>query len=111
MKITITGEYLSKTGTPTFVYFVEGSTEELKSYKAVQQENYREDEVTKKPLYWSTEKHDRPMPLAFTQDGSKVFVKKALVEKKVQDKMDTWKALAMLTGKSVEDLIAGALGM
>lgn len=111
MKITITGEYLSKTGTPTFVYFVEGTAAELKSYKDVQKENYREDETTKKPLYWSLEKHDRPMPLEFTQDNTKVFIKKVLVEKRIQDKADTWKALSMLTGKSVEDLIAGALGM
>ena len=111
MKITLKSGYRSESGNPTFVYFVEGTTEELKKFKSVQGDNFREDEETKKPLYWAPEKYDKPMELKFNYTGTKCYIDVPLVSKKIQDKADTWLALSMLTGKSVEDLIAGALGM
>lgn len=111
MKITLKSGYRSESGTATFVYFVDGTTEELKKFKEVQKDNFREDEETKKPLYWSIEEYPKPMNLLLNRDGDKFYVDAPLVSKKVQDKVETWKALALITGKSVEDLIAGALGI
>lgn len=111
MKITLKNGYRSESGNPTFVYFVEGTSEELKKFKSIQGDNFREDEETKKPLYWAPEKYDKPMELKFNYTGTKCYIDVPLVSKKIQDKADTWLALSMLTGKSVEELIAGALGM
>lgn len=111
MKITLKSGYRSENGNPTFVYYVEGTTEELKKFKEIKKDNFREDEETKKPLYWSIEEYKKPMNLLLNSAGDKYYIDAPLVSKKIQDKVDTWKALAMLTGKSVEDLIAGALGV
>ena len=44
-------QYMKPSG-PVFVYIIKGSAEELKDYKAVQGDNYRESDA-KEPLFFS----------------------------------------------------------
>lgn len=54
MKIKLLRSYRSKQGNVTFVYTVQGSTEDLANFKRVQGEYYREDTVTGTPLWFTT---------------------------------------------------------
>ena len=51
---TFVRSYKSKKGNTTFVYSVTGNEANLAKYKQIQGDFYREDETTKKPLFFTT---------------------------------------------------------
>lgn len=54
MKIKLSRSYTSKNGNKVFVYTVSGTEAQLASYKSAVGENYREDDETKEPLWFTT---------------------------------------------------------
>jgi hypothetical protein len=70
MKITYVRSYRSKKGTPTFVYNVEGTKEELKTYKDSQGTYYREDSETKKALFFTARYVGEEGTLLITSNGN-----------------------------------------
>lgn len=69
MKVTSERTYRSKNGTPTFVYSVEGTKEELSAFKKAQGEYYREDD-NKKPLWFTTRYIGETGTLMITSNGN-----------------------------------------
>ena len=61
--------YRSKNGNTTFVYGVSGSTEELEAFKAAQNDFYREDEETGKPLWFTVDYAGKNTDLVITRSG------------------------------------------
>lgn len=53
MKITFLRQYRKQSGKIVFVYTVSGTVEQLAEYKAIKGANFREDEATKLPLFFS----------------------------------------------------------
>lgn len=54
VQATFVRSYKSKKGNTTFVYNVSGNEANLAKYKQIQGDFYREDEATKKPLFFTT---------------------------------------------------------
>lgn len=81
MKATRIRHYVSKKGNATFVYVVNGKTDELEAYKDAQSVNYREFEDEKdssnplngKPLYFTTRALPQEIELEITSNGNVVF--------------------------------------
>lgn len=61
-----------KNGKDIFVYHVTGSIEAIEKYKEIQGEFYREDETTKKALYFSTRYVGDNVKLLITEKGNVV---------------------------------------
>lgn len=61
--------YTSRAGNTTFVYYVEGTPEELVAYKASKGENFREDTTNKKPLFFTTNAFGATATLVKTTKG------------------------------------------
>lgn len=70
MNITYLRSYRSKKGTPTFVYNVEGTKDELKQYKDSQGTYYREDSESKKPLFFTARYVGEKGTLLITSNGN-----------------------------------------
>ena len=94
MKLTFNGAYVSRKGTATFRYFVQGTKEELAQYKQVQGENYREDEETKTPLFFSIKGYPENTELALRKDGTRFYAKTELLESIVENQVVKFKAMA-----------------
>jgi len=81
MKATRVRHYVSKKGNATFVYVVNGKTDELEAYKDAQGVNYREFEdendssnpINGKPLYFTTRALPQEIELEITSNGNVVF--------------------------------------
>lgn len=71
MKVTCARTYRSKNGTPTFVYTVKGTKEELASFKKAQGDYYREDEEGS-PLWFTTRYIGEEGTLMITSNGNVV---------------------------------------
>ena len=69
MKVTCVRTYRSKSGTPTFVYSVEGSKEDLEAFKKAQGDYYREDEDGK-ALWFTTRYIGETGKLMITSNGN-----------------------------------------
>lgn len=54
VQATFVRSYKSKKGNTTFVYNVSGNEANLAKYKQIQGDFYREDETSKKPLFFTT---------------------------------------------------------
>jgi hypothetical protein len=54
MKIKLSRSYTSKNGNKVFVYTVSGTETQIAEYKSAMGENYREDDETKEPLWFTT---------------------------------------------------------
>lgn len=54
MRVSLQRSYRSKNGNPVFVYTVNGSKADLKQFKTIQAEYYREDEKSGTPLWFTT---------------------------------------------------------
>lgn len=75
MKAKDTGlSYPSKNvkGQWVYVYDVHGTDQELADYKNVKGANYRENETTGKPLFWTVEYFGPEIDLIFTRTGNVV---------------------------------------
>ena len=72
MKVKYQRSYRSKKGTPTFVYAVEATKEELKTYKEAQGNYYREDSETKLPLWFTARYVGEQADLVITSNGNVV---------------------------------------
>lgn len=71
MKVTCVRTYRSKNGTPTFVYTVAGSKEQLEAFKKAQGDYYREDD-DKNPLWFTTRYVGEEGVLMITSNGNVV---------------------------------------
>jgi hypothetical protein len=113
MKITLLRSYVSKTGTPTFAYTIEGTKEELADYKKVLGENYREDEETKKSLFFGLKRFPDNTELAKKRDGSKFYAVEELLEKDVAREVAKLKALSHVlnSGTKINSRLLSALGI
>ena len=69
MKVTCVRTYRSKSGTPTFVYSVEGTKDDLKAFKDAQGDYYREDEDGK-ALWFTTRYIGETGKLMITSNGN-----------------------------------------
>jgi len=69
LKVKCTRTYRSKNGNPTFVYSVEGSKENLASFKKAQGSYYREDD-DKNPLWFTTRFIGETGTLIVTSNGN-----------------------------------------
>jgi len=69
LKVKCIRTYRSKNGNPTFVYSVEGSKEDLASFKKAQGSYYREDE-DKNPLWFTTRYIGEVGNLIVTSNGN-----------------------------------------
>lgn len=110
MKIKFHGAYVSKNGTSTFRYIVQGTKEELSQYKTVQGANYREDETTKEPLFFSIRRYNDNTELALRRDGTRFYAVTELLEKVVENKVNNFKAMAHLMNRSVESMLSTMIG-
>jgi len=54
MKVKYLSSYRSTKGNTVFRYAVTGSKEQIDAYKAAQGDNYREDEATGQPIWFTT---------------------------------------------------------
>ncbi len=73
MNIKTDGSYRSPKGNVVFRYTVNGTPAELEAYKKAQGEFYREQDITKKPLFFTTRSAGNSANLIITQKG-KVIV-------------------------------------
>ena len=110
MKIKFNGAYVSRKGTTTFRYTVQGTDTELSQYKEVQGENYREDETTKEALFFSIRRYADSTPLKLRRDGKKFYAETELLESVVENKVNNYKAMAHLMNRSVESMLTAMLG-
>lgn len=110
MKIKFHGAYVSKNGTSTFRYIVQGTKEELADYKKVQGDNYREDETTKEPLFFGIKRYHDDTPLALRRDGKRYYAVTELLESVVENKVNTFKAMASIKGITATRLIDMMIG-
>jgi hypothetical protein len=105
MKAVDTGlSYPSKNvkGQWVYVYDVHGTEQEIADYKNVKGANYRENDTTGKPLFWTVEYYGPQIDLVFTRTGNVVadtsnirkanslvnqmsFMKDALAERMLDD--------------------------
>jgi len=105
MKAVDTGlSYPSKNvkGQWVYVYDVHGTDQEVADYKNVKGANYRENDATGKPLFWTVEYYGPQIDLIFTRTGNVVadtsnirkanslvnqmsFMKDALAERMLDD--------------------------
>jgi hypothetical protein len=69
LKVNCIRTYRSKNGNPTFVYSVEGSKEDMASFKKAQGSYYREDE-DKNPLWFTTRYIGEDGKLLITTNGN-----------------------------------------
>lgn len=98
------------TGNPIFVYALAGTAEEIQEYRDVQGVNYRESEdATPQPLFFSTVRLKPATKIAKRRDGSSYFAETELLERTVQDKVDTLKALAAFSDMPIQSLVSMAL--
>lgn len=87
LKGELVNQYISKnTKTETFVYEVSGKAEELEQFKETQGEYYREDEVSGKPLFFTTTYAGEHTAITQTHSGgfradTGVFLKLRSIEK------------------------------
>lgn len=90
LKASFKGMYRTKNGKPMFVYFVSGTKAEVAQYTEAQGENFRADEATSKPLYFSnrllsfnkTEQVDLLITGAgkvVADETNKIFTREALI--------------------------------
>jgi len=70
MKGKFRNSYVSKNGNDVFVYEVQGTKDELAMYKETQAENFREDDVTGTPLFFSTSWMGDNVNLLITSKGN-----------------------------------------
>jgi len=70
MKATFKSTYVSKKGNDTFRYAVTGTAEELTAYKTTQGVNYREDDVTGEPLFFTVRYAGKSVNLITTKSGN-----------------------------------------
>lgn len=70
MKATFKSTYVSKKGNDTFRYAVTGTAEELAAYKTAQGVNYREDDVTGEPLFFTVRYAGKSVNLITTKSGN-----------------------------------------
>lgn len=111
MKIKFHGAYVSKKGTSTFRYTVQGTKEELANYKKVQGDNYREDETTKEPLFFSIRRVPDNTPLAATRDGLRFYAVTELLEKVVENHVNRLRAQAYILGVDAKILLQRSMAM
>jgi hypothetical protein len=71
MKVNCVRTYRSKKGTPTFVYSVSGTKEQLAAFKKAQGDYYREDE-SGTPLFFTTRYIGEEGTLMITSNGNLV---------------------------------------
>jgi len=83
MKGKFRNQYRSKAGNVVFVFTVTGSAEQLEAYKKAQGDNYREDEETKAPLYFTTNYTGDNIKLVLNRAGDRVLVDNSDIEKAV----------------------------
>jgi hypothetical protein len=105
MKIQFHGAYVSKKGTATFRYTVQGTKEELANYKKVQGENYREDEATKSPLFFAIKRYSDNTELSLTRDGKRFYAVTELLEKVVENQVIKFKAMAHILETSPKAML------
>lgn len=110
MKIKFHGAYVSKNGNTTFRYTVQGDAKELANYKKVQGVNYKEEETTKEPLFFSIRRYNDNTELALRRDGTRFYAVTELLEKVVENKVNNFKAMAHLMNRSVESMVASMVG-
>jgi hypothetical protein len=70
MKATFKSTYVSKKGNDTFRYAVTGTAEELAAYKTAQGMNYREDDITGEPLFFTVRYAGKSVNLITTKSGN-----------------------------------------
>jgi hypothetical protein len=70
MKATFKSTYVSKKGNDTFRYAVTGTAEELAAYKTAQGVNYREDDITGEPLFFTVRYAGKSVNLITTKSGN-----------------------------------------
>lgn len=75
MKIKCVGSYPSKTtkGDSVFVYHITGTDEEIAKYREIKGNNFKTDEVTGKPIYWSSRFFMPNTELKFNYKGTGVY--------------------------------------
>jgi hypothetical protein len=99
MKIQFNGAYVSKKGTATFRYTVQGTAKELANYKTVQ------DETTKSPLFFSIKRYSDNTELSLTRDGKRFYAVTELLEKVVENQVIKFKAMAHILETSPKAML------
>ena len=75
MKARLLGQYRSsKSGNVVFRYEITGTQSEIEAYKAIQGENFKTDEKSGKPLFFTTRFSGVNATLGFNKDNTKVYV-------------------------------------
>jgi len=75
MKAKLLGQYRSsKTGNLVYRYELNGTQAEVSAYQAIQGENFKADDQSGKPLFFSTRYHGAVCTLNFNRENTKVFV-------------------------------------
>lgn len=75
MKAKLLGQYRSsKTGNLVYRYELNGTQAEISAYQAIQGENFKLDDKSGKPLFFSTRYHGAVCTINFNRENTKVFV-------------------------------------
>lgn len=104
-------------GSMVFVYDLKGTADELKEFKAVQGTNYREDEATKRPLWFSNTPLSVGTEVTPTRDKSRYIIqtdleaealKAAELEKAELAKLKALQTFSGLTPAEIVKLVMAA---
>ena len=102
--------YRKRTGN-VFVYAVIGTQDEIADYQNVQGGNFRTEEGTNRPLFFSKKDIKPNTPLIKNRAGDGFYAQEALLEDDVQAYVQRLKALQAFTGMSDKDLTAAAFNV
>jgi hypothetical protein len=94
-----------------FVFAVIGTQDEIADYQNVQGGNFRTEEGTNRPLFFSKRDIKPNTPLVKNRTGNGFYAQEALLEDDVQAYVQRLKALQAFTGLSDSALIGAAFNV